>query len=71
MTSNVARLLRLPGKGRIAAGADADLLCLGGRGQVRHVMARGRWMVQDGEPSVRGLFERPEGRITGQSEEQG
>ena len=59
MTRNVARLLRLPGKGRLEAGADADLLCLGEDGQVRHVMARGRWMVQDGAPVRAGLFEAP------------
>jgi len=57
MTSNVARLLRLPGKGRIAAGCDADLVALGDRVDVRHVMANGRWMVQDGAPVRRGTFE--------------
>jgi beta-aspartyl-dipeptidase (metallo-type) len=57
MTSNVARLLRLPGKGRIASGFDADLVCFGEENRVRHVMARGRWMVQDGSPVVSGLFE--------------
>jgi beta-aspartyl-dipeptidase (metallo-type) len=63
MTSNVARLLRLPGKGRIAAGCDADLLVLGESGEVRHVMANGRWMVQDGVPVQHGTFER--GAVTG------
>jgi beta-aspartyl-dipeptidase (metallo-type) len=57
MTSNVARLLRLPGKGRLAAGADADLVCLDEQHRVRHVMARGRWMVQHGTPLRTGLFE--------------
>jgi len=57
ISSNVARLLRLPGKGRIAAGLDADLVCLDEHHRVRHVMAGGRWMVQDGSPVVRGLFE--------------
>ncbi|MDX1381568.1 MAG: hypothetical protein R3233_10625, partial [Xanthomonadales bacterium] len=57
MTHNVARLLRLVGKGRIAAGADADLLCLGENHRVRHVMARGRWLVQDGVPVRTGVFE--------------
>jgi beta-aspartyl-dipeptidase (metallo-type) len=57
MTSNVARLLRLPGKGRIAAGNDADLVCFDEDFGVRHVMARGRWMVQDGSPVVSGAFE--------------
>jgi beta-aspartyl-dipeptidase (metallo-type) len=57
MTCNVAGLLRLPGKGRVQAGADADLLCLDESFDVRHVMAGGRWMVQDGVPLVRGTFE--------------
>lgn len=57
MTANVARLLRLPGKGRLAAGADADLVCLDEHHGVRHVMARGRWMVQHGTPLRAGLFE--------------
>ena len=57
MTSNVANYLRLPAKGRIAPGGDADLVCLDGAGRVRHVMAGGRWMVQDGAPVVKGTFE--------------
>ena len=57
MTSNVARLLRLPGKGRIAEGFDADLVCFDEDYRVRHVMAGGRWMVQDGSPLSRGTFE--------------
>jgi beta-aspartyl-dipeptidase (metallo-type) len=57
MTCNVARLLRLPGKGRLMPGADADLVCLDERRGVRHVMARGRWMVQHGAPLRTGRFE--------------
>jgi len=57
MTSNVARLLRLPGKGRIAEGFDADLVCFDPEHRVRHVMAGGRWMVQDGSPLSSGTFE--------------
>jgi len=57
MTSNVARLLRLPGKGRLAAGSDADVVCFDADHRVRHVMARGRWMIQDGSPAVKGTFE--------------
>lgn len=57
MTSNVARLLRLPGKGRLAAGYDADVVCFDADHRVRHVMARGRWMIQDGSPAVKGTFE--------------
>ncbi len=57
MTSNVARALKLQGKGRIVAGADADLVCLDETYGVRHVMAGGRWLVQDGAPVVKGTFE--------------
>ena len=56
-TSNVARLLRLPGKGRLDVGADADLVVLDARGGVTDVMARGRWQVVDGTPVARGTFE--------------
>ena len=56
-TSNVARLLRLQGKGRIAAGADADLVVLDREHRVHDVMARGRWHVMDGRPVMRGTFE--------------
>ena len=60
-TSNVAALWRLPRKGRIAAGADADLVVLDAEGAVRDVMARGRWHVRRGETLVRGMFEGPDG----------
>ncbi len=56
-TSNVATLFRLRGKGRLAVGADADLVVLDDL-HVRDVVARGRWMVRDGAPVVRGPFER-------------
>jgi beta-aspartyl-dipeptidase (metallo-type) len=57
MTSNVAGLLRLRGKGRISAGLDADLCILDSNGGVSHVMANGRWIVKDGTPVVKGTFE--------------
>ena len=41
----------------IAPGADADLVCLDDALGVRHVMAGGRWMVEDGAPVVKGTFE--------------
>jgi beta-aspartyl-dipeptidase (metallo-type) len=47
-TSNPARLLRLPHKGTISVGADADLIVLGEDASLRHVMALGRWHVLDG-----------------------
>ena len=57
-TSNPARLLMLSRKGRLFAGADADLVVLDDEGGVQDVMARGRWHVRAGEPLVRGTFER-------------
>ncbi len=56
-TSNVAASLRLPSKGRIDAGADADLVVLGADGKVRDVMARGRWHVREGHTVRFGTFE--------------
>jgi beta-aspartyl-dipeptidase (metallo-type) len=56
-TSNVADLLRLPAKGRLHPGADADLVVLDERGEVRDVMARGRWHLRDRTTVVRGTFE--------------
>lgn len=57
-TRTVADLLRLPHKGRIAAGADADLVVLDATGRVDSVAARGRWLVRRGETVVTGPFER-------------
>jgi beta-aspartyl-dipeptidase (metallo-type) len=57
-TRNVADLLRLPHKGRIAVGADADLTALTPAGQVSAVLARGAWLVREGRPVVFGPFER-------------
>ncbi len=56
-TSSPASLLRLGGKGRIEAGADADLVILGDDHRPRDVMARGRWHIRGGEAVVRGTFE--------------
>lgn len=55
-TSNPAALLRLPGKGRIAVGADADLLVLGPDLSAQATLAGGRWLVKDGQAAVRGAF---------------
>ena len=57
-TSNVAALLRLPGKGRVEAGFDADLVVLDADGRASLVLARGDVHVRAGEPVRRGMFER-------------
>jgi beta-aspartyl-dipeptidase (metallo-type) len=59
-TSSPGELLRLPGKGRLGAGVDADLVVLGKDLEIREVMARGRWHVRGGVPVRRGRFEEPE-----------
>jgi len=58
VTSNPGRLLKLRGKGQLTVGRDADLILLDPAGlEIRSVMARGRWLMQDGRPLVKGTFE--------------
>src|SRR6266536_2141902 len=61
-TSNPARVLRLPRKGRLTPGADADLVVLDAEHRIADVMARGRWHVRGGVPVILGTFERREDR---------
>ncbi|MES2668895.1 MAG: beta-aspartyl-peptidase [Pseudomonadota bacterium] len=56
-TRNIARHLRLAGKGEIATGADADLVALDADDHVADVMAQGVWHVRDGETLRMGMFE--------------
>ena len=56
-TSNVSRLLRLPHKGVLRVGADADLVVLGSKHQVRDVMCGGRFFVRDENVVMNGMFE--------------
>ena len=57
-TRNPADLLRLPGKGRIEVGADADLVALSAEGAAHHVWMGGMAHVAAGVPVRRGMFER-------------
>jgi beta-aspartyl-dipeptidase (metallo-type) len=57
VTENTARVLKLNGKGRVAAGCDADLVVLQkGSLDIREVVARGRRMVIGGQVAVRERF---------------
>ena len=56
-TSNPASLLRLKGKGTIAAGADADLVALDATGSAQTVIILGEVHVQGGIAIRRGTFE--------------
>jgi beta-aspartyl-dipeptidase (metallo-type) len=56
-TSNPAALLRLDAKGRIAVGADADLVALGATGNAQTVIILGEVHVQGGVAIRRGTFE--------------
>lgn len=56
-TSNVARLLRLAGKGVVVADGVADLVVLDADGGIADVMVQGAWHVRDGAIVRRGLFE--------------
>ena len=58
ITSNPARILKLRGKGQLTAGADADIVLLDAQTlTIVGVLARGRWLMRDGEVVVKGTFE--------------
>ena len=57
MTSNVADLLKLHSKGRIARNMDADLLVLDEQHNIDSVMANGVWHIKHGQQLRQGLFE--------------
>lgn len=59
-TSNVAKLLRLHGKGRIEVGRDADLVVLAEDHTIRDVLAGGRFLVRGNKAQVLGAFEQTE-----------
>lgn len=56
-TSNVANILRLRDRGRIAAGAAADLIVLDDDSNISDVMIAGIWHLQSGKQQIFGQFE--------------
>ncbi len=54
-TANVARILRLPRKGRLAPGADADIIIIDQEGALRDVMAAGSWHMRSGSLETHSL----------------
>ncbi|GAA1873811.1 beta-aspartyl-peptidase [Brevibacterium marinum] len=57
VTSNTADALGLGHKGRIRAGCDADILLTDDQHAIQIAFARGREVIRDGEPQIRGTFE--------------
>lgn len=58
ITSNPALVLKLPQKGLIRLGFDADLVALDANLDIQHVWARGKLMVRNGQPLVFGQYEK-------------
>ena len=59
ITSNVASVLKLGTKGRLKPGFDADICLLTQDTlELKSVMAKGKFVVKDGEQQVFGTFER-------------
>jgi len=56
ITSNPARILKLPRKGSVKVGMDADVVILDAELRPATVLARGRVMVRDSVAEVRGTF---------------
>lgn len=53
VTSNPARILKLPHKGQLQVGADADVLLIDKNTlELKAVMAKGRWLFSDGRVEV-------------------
>lgn len=58
LTLNPARILKLASKGRIEVGCDADILLLNTDLKLIGVMAKGKWLVQEGLAVIKGSYER-------------
>jgi beta-aspartyl-dipeptidase (metallo-type) len=58
VTINPAKSLKLPKKGMISKGYDADIVVLDKTLTIRHVFAKGRCMVKEQQAVVKGVFEK-------------
>jgi beta-aspartyl-dipeptidase (metallo-type) len=56
ITSNPARILKLSHKGKLFAGADADIIAID-NGKIVHVLARGQWMMKENTLLKKGSYE--------------
>ncbi|MGB9907102.1 MAG: beta-aspartyl-peptidase [Candidatus Saccharicenans sp.] len=55
-STNAADFYRLPGKGKLLPGYEADLLLLDDWLELKYVFSRGRMMVEEGQLKVRSTF---------------
>jgi len=57
LTSNVADILKLKNKGRVAEGKDADIIILNKDFEIIHLIARGNMMIKESKLLRRGAYE--------------
>ncbi|HAR36084.1 MAG TPA: beta-aspartyl-peptidase [Acidobacteria bacterium] len=55
-STNAAEFYKLPGKGKLLPGYEADILLLDDSLQLKYVFCRGRMMMEDGQLKVHGTF---------------
>ncbi|MDD8031612.1 MAG: beta-aspartyl-peptidase [Acidobacteriota bacterium] len=55
-SSNAASFYKLPGKGKLLTGYDADLLLFDESLELKEVFSQGKWLVQNGVVKARGTF---------------
>mgnify|MGYP005834882827 CR=1 FL=1 len=57
VTSNVARILKLKGKGKVQVGTDADLICINTEFEIVYVIAKGKILLREGVARAKGTYE--------------
>jgi len=57
LTSNPATILKLPGKGFISKGMDADLVFLNKGMELVNLISMGKWVIRDGNLLKKGAYE--------------